>query len=203
MANSYSRSRFFPILLIIIVIIIAIIAIVSIARAIFFSDSTSTEETADTSMSREALLSTDSGRSVRMTIRGPIVANEEAFSYRISVSPSARSLVVYRGYLGDTVDTTRLSNNTAAYEEFVHALDKADMTEGTPLEGAEDDTRGVCATGNLFEFEILNDGESVQRLWTSSCDGSPGSLEASSRQLQDLFEEQIPDVDDKIRDAGF
>lgn len=196
----YSTSRIIPVALVIIIIIIAIAAIVSLARVVFFSGSSSTPAMVDTS--REALLSTTPDHSVRMTVRGPIVASEEFYSYQIDISPNLRAIKTFKGYLGDVVKSTSLVNSVAAYEEFVYALDKADMADGTQLEGDKDDLRGICATGRVYEFSILEDNKVVKRLWTSTCKGSAGSLDASVQQLTRLFINQIPDAEDTIDDVN-
>lgn len=174
--------------------IIAIVALVSLARAIFFSGNQSTDTSQQIDVSREALLSTTEGHRVQMTIRGPIVADEAFNSYRITVTPSLRSLVTYSGYLGSQIDEIRLGNNVPAYEEFVHALDKANLSLGTQFPEEKDDTRGICATGRIYEYEIIDGDTIVKRLWTSTCKGSPGSLQASAEQLTNLFTVQIPDA---------
>lgn len=194
---NYRSSRIIPIILVIIIIIIAIAAIVSLARVVFFSDGSS--EPVVTDVSREALLNTATGRSVTMTVRGPIVADEEFHSYKIDISANSRELSTFKGYLGTVVDRVGLGNNVAAYEEFVHALDKANLADGTELEGDRNDIRGVCATGRVYEFSILNNATSVKSLWTSTCKGSTGSLDASVSQLTELFVNQVPDSEKLIK----
>lgn len=195
----YSQNRFAPVFLVVVIIIVAVVAIVGLARAVFFSGNRTDETAQQVNVSREALLSTGVDRSVQMTIRGPIVADEDFNSYRITVSPDERNLVTYRGYLDAPIDRINLGNNTTAYEEFVHALDKANLALGTPFEGDADDTRGICATGRVYEYEIMDGSDVVQRLWTSTCSGSPGSLEASVEQLTNLFVTQIPDARTPLR----
>lgn len=199
MAN-YRTSRVIPIVLVIVIIIIAITALVSLARVVFFSGSSSTTTTAD--VSREALLNTTADRSVTMTVRGPIVADEKFHSYQIDISANARTIKTYTGYLDTVVDQTSLGNSVAAYDEFVHALDKADLTKGTQLDGDKNDTRGICATGNVYDFKILNGNDTVKDLWTSTCRGSSGSLNASVSQLTSLFVKQIPGADTQIQKLG-
>jgi len=195
---NYRTKRILPVILVIVIIIVATVALISLARAVFFSGSSSSEPAAiDTS--RQALLSTAADRSVRMTVRGPIVADEEFQSYQISVSPNSRNLTTYKGYLDSVVDQNNLGNNTAAYEQFVYALDKANLSKGTALEGDKDDIRGVCATGRVYEFDIMNAGSEVKHLWTSTCRGSSGSLNASVEQLKELFTNQIPNATATIR----
>lgn len=190
--SRYARNRTLPVILIVVIVIIAITAIVAMARAAFFSDqNNAAKEQVDTS--REALLSTSTNRKVQMTVRGPIVADEQFNSYRITVTPTSRSLVTYQGYVGEQIDAVQLGNNTPAYDEFVHALDKANLTAGKQFDQTKDDTRGICASGRLFEYEIIQDNKVVKRLWTSTCRGSAGSLKASTEQLSNLFTKQIPD----------
>lgn len=195
MAN-YRTSRILPIILVIVIIIIAVAAIVSLARVIFFSESSNT---AIVDESRDALLSTTAGRSVTMTVRGPIVADEEFHSYQIDITPTSRTIRTYTGYLESVVASNTLANNVASYEQFVYALDKADLADGKELVGDKNDVRGVCATGRVTEFAILNNGNTVKKLWTSTCKGSPGSLDASAVQLTSLFVNQIPDADKLIK----
>lgn len=201
MARYTSRSRVIPIIIIIIVAIIAVAAIVSLGRAIFSSNGENQASQAEQQLAarRDGLLNMSTNREVRMTIRGGIVADEQFASYRVTISPTTRSLVTYKGYLDQSVDIINLSNNAPAYDEFVHALDKANFAQGTPFAQDKDDTRGVCASGVLYEFETIDAGQVKTRLWTSSCKGSPGSLAASSDQLSSLFLAQIPDGRSVVR----
>lgn len=189
MAN-YRTSRVIPTILTIIVIIVAIAGIVALARLLFGGGS-NTAPVVD--VSRQNLLDTAAGRAVSMTVRGPIVANEDFRSYKILISPTTRDFKAYTGYL-DTINSQQtLSNNTAAYDQFVHALDKANLVTGKPFEGDKNDVRGICATGKVYEFSLHFEDKTEETLWTSTCSGSPGSLKASVTQLSRLFLNQIPD----------
>lgn len=192
MAN-YRTSRIIPVVLVVVIIIIAIAALVSLARVVFFSGA-NTPTTEQVDVSRDALLNTAAERSVTMTVRGPIVADEKFHSYRISISPSNRTVTTYTGYLDSVVSQESLGNNVASYEEFVHALDKANLAKGEQFEGTKNDTRGICATGNVYQFSINEGIKEVKNLWTSTCGGSKGSLDASAAQLMNLFIAQIPNA---------
>lgn len=194
---SYKQNRTLPTILTIVVIIIAIVGLVSLARFLFFPGTSSTPAIMDTS--EQDLLSSSVDRSVSMTVRGPIVADENFRSYKITVSPTSRGIKTYTGYLGTVLDQKTLSNNTAAYEEFVHALNKANFVAGQPFSGDKNDVRGICATGRVFEYSLEKDNEATETLWTSTCSGSKGSLKASSEQLTQLFRAQIPDSSPLIR----
>ncbi len=178
-----------------IVIIIAVVAVVSIGRAIFFGGES--DEQASPEPEQNALVATDPDRSVRLTVRGPIVADENFKSYTIEASSSSRSMTVYRGYLDSAENSKSYPNNQPAYEQFVFALDKANMMAGTATEG-EEDLRGICATGFVYEYTTLTGGSSTKRLWTSTCDGSKGTLDANISQLNTLFQKQIPEFSDLV-----
>ncbi len=183
-------SRFIPIVLVLIIVAVAIAALVSLGQAIFGGNQSSQTQT---NVGHDALLSTDANRSVRMTVRGPLVAEENFHSYQIAIAPATRTMTTYTGYLDQILSTKQLGNNLNAYEQFVYALDKANLMQGDELTGDKNDIRGVCATGEVYEFEVLQDNSTVKRLWTSTCKGSPGSFKASVQQVQPLFLNQIPD----------
>jgi hypothetical protein len=188
---TYRSSRILPTVLTVIIIIVAIAGLVGLVRLLFTGSTSSTPEQ-DVNVSQQNLLDTTEGRSVSMTVRGPIVADEDFRSYQIIVSPDTREIISYSGYLADVLDQESLPNNTAAYDQFVHALDKANMVKGTPFEEEKNNVLGICATGRVYEFSVMNANSTDQMLWTSTCSGSPGSLRASSAQLSQLFLNQIP-----------
>lgn len=187
--------RIFPLILIVIVIIALVAGMITVGRYLFGSESGApTEEGSVTA--QDELLTLNTSRSVRLTIRGPIVADEEFETQRIAVSPISRQYKVYSGYIESIKKDKSYDNNMKAYEEFVYALDKAALTKPGANEPDEaEDVRGICATGKVYEYEILNAGEPVRRYWTSTCDGSPGTFGASVEQVNNLFVGQIPDDD--------
>jgi hypothetical protein len=186
-----NSSRIFPVIVILIIVAIAIAALVSAGQAIFGGGGST--DTTQQDSGQQALLKTSVGNSVRMTVRGPIVAEENFRSYRIAVDSSGRNLSTYSGYAEQVIDSKQLSNTVKAYEEFVYALDKANLMTGAALTGEADDTRGICASGSIYEFEVVQGGMVTKRLWTSTCKGSPGSFKGSVEQVEKLFKAQIPD----------
>ena len=189
-----SNSRVFTIILAVIVVIAVIVGLVALARNLFFtSSSNGTDEKTAQQVARENLLTLEADRSVRMTVRGPIVANEEFRTQQISIAPSSRTYTIYDGYLDSVLDEKTYGNNMAAYEEFVYALDKAAITtEGKYTEEEAGDIRGICATDRVYEYEFLKDGSVTEHYWTSTCKGSPGTFGASVKQVTNLFVKQIP-----------
>ena len=192
-----SGARFLPLFITLVVVIIAVIAVVSIGRAIFFSGNDKDQDVQTNPAVESSLLKTTSDRGVKLTVRGPIVANENFTSYTITASPSARTMSVYNGYVDTIRDQKSYENNTQAYTQFVYALDKANMTKGKAVSGdTEQDLRGICATGYIYQYATTLNGQNVEELWTSTCGGSKGTLDASTSQLNNLFQKQIPEYAD-------
>lgn len=186
--NEDGARRVIPIVLVLIVIAVIIAAVVSFAQSIFNS-----KPATQINQGKESLTNTSTDRSVRMTVRGPIVADETFNSYTITATPTSRTMTTYNGYLDRQVDTKQFANNIPAYEQFVYALDRAQMMDGEELTGDADDLRGICATGEVYEFTVLRGNTPIKSLWTSTCRGSKGSLKANQPQLQNLFQAQIPE----------
>lgn len=187
-------QRLIPIVLILIIMVVVIAALISLGRALF-SGGDSQQQQPQVNVGQNALTNTGDNRSVRMHVRGPIVADEKFHSYTVIVGPNSRSITTFRGYLYEQVDGQVLPNNKHAYEQFVFALSQAGMMNGTPATGEANDTRGLCAVGSLFEFEVRQGDNTIQKLWTTSCTASKGTLKASAAAVRQLFQKQIPDFD--------
>lgn len=187
--------RIFPIIIIVVIVAAVIAGLVTVGGYIFGGNGEDAEQQkSHAEIARDELLKVDVDRSVRMTIRGPIVGNESFRSWQVTVSPTQREYIVYKGYLEDVQTRKAFSNNTAAYDEFVHALDKAALTKaGKYTEEEANDLRGICATGRIYQYEILSSGSVVNSFWTSTCKGSPGTFGASVEQVTNLFSGQIPE----------
>lgn len=195
--DGYKKTRILPVAIMLIVVAISIAAMISLARIIFFPSGQNSATKIDTS--RDSLLSVTEGHSVRMTVRGPIVAEENFRAYQISINPNERKMTTYKGYSEVALDNLSYPNSSVSYEQFVYALDKANLVKGNELPKDKNDIRGICATGRVYQFEVFSNNEVVKNLWTSTCSGSKGSLNASVEQLKNLFSSQIPDYSKKIQ----
>ncbi len=186
-------QRIIPVILVIIVIGLAAFALFSVGRTLFGGAGNSQESTAPAvNNGQQALTNVTADRGVRMSVRGPIVAGENFHSYTVTVKPDSRNMTTYTGYLGQEVEKSDLANDTQAYTQFVNALSRAKLMDGSPLTGDANNTDGICATGYLYMFETLQADNTVQTLWTTTCKGSLGSLKANLSQVRSLFQRQIP-----------
>lgn len=189
-----SKPRILPFIIAIIVIALIIAGLVSLGRVLLVGDTGEQPATDEKISLRDEVLNTDYGRSVRYTVRGPIVADENFKTYQITVSPTTRTYAIYTGYLERIESTKSYPNSERAYDEFVNALDKNDISK--TREAKEDDMRGVCATnGRAYAFETRSGGTTTQSIWTATCAGSKGSMAASVSKIHALFANQIPDFE--------
>lgn len=189
-----SSNRIFPIILVIVVVVAVIAGLITVGRSLFGGNAAQREaEDSLVATARDKLLALDSDRAIRITVRGPIVGDDRFRTERISISPTQRVYTIYETYLEDVEDQHSYDNNMEAYEEFVHALDKAAFTKPGKAELEEaSDIRGICATGRVYDFEIVGSTGIDHRVWTSTCKGSPGTFGASLEQVVNLFTAQIP-----------
>lgn len=185
-------AKIIPVGLALVGIAVTIAALVTIVRISFFSGG-NTQSGQMVDNGRKALLDISANSSVKMIVRGQIVADEDYETFQIEVGPSRRILSSTKGYLDESTVITEKINNIPAYEQFVYALDKANLAKGVELEDDKNDLRGVCATGRVYSFQIINDEKIVKQLWTSTCSGSLGSLQASLGQVSNLFYTQLPE----------
>ena len=192
-ARTNSFSRLIPILLVIIIMVVAVAAVIAIGQSLLGGNNPENKPKSQADIAKESLLSTDANRAVRLTVRGPIVAQEKFRSYQIEITPDIRRMSTYEGYLEKQIDEKKLDNNSRAYEELVYALEKRKMMEGRQLSEEQNDLRGICANGKVYKFETLYHGNPVKALWTSDCGGSKGSATANANDILLMFLNQIPD----------
>jgi hypothetical protein len=199
MDNSGAR-RVIPIILVLIVIAVVIAVLVSVGQNIFGGGGGTTEEV---NQGKRSLLNTSEDRSVRMIVRGRIVADENYYSYTITVKPTGRTMTTNNGYLNRVVATEDLTNNIPAYEQFVGALDRAGMMNAPELTGEANNTVGICPAGRMATFETLRGTTVVKSLWRTSCPNATGSLKTEYIGLVNLFNAQIPDSATMISQINF
>jgi hypothetical protein len=179
---SYRTNRAIRVIIVLFFVLLVIVGLAFAIRA------TIANRPATTNSVQPSLLSTNADRSVRLTVRGPLSAEEKFRSYSIQISPNYRNLTTYSGYLKSVASRINLNNNIPAYEQFVYALDKAGFMSGD--ETINNDERGVCAAGKVYEFETLLNGKTVKKLWTSEC--IRGNTKSSHSTISSLFINQIP-----------
>lgn len=127
---------------------------------------------------------------VRLSVRGPITAEEEHYSIAITVSAGARELVVWRGYDGTVMKKIDLDNSAGSFNDLAAALNRAGMMQ--KVSGADNGNQGICAVGQLIQFAVLDGDKTAEELWTTSCAGLKGNFDGLAANVIDLFLNQIP-----------
>jgi len=133
---------------------------------------------------------TNSQTVVKFTADGPVTADPNHYGYRITVGRDSSTIEIVQGYQNNVTQAQTYDNNTAAYADFLRALQLQNFTKGDS-DSAKSDDRGVCPNGTRYTFEIDNNGQTVQRYWSTSCGG--GTFRGSANTVRSLFQRQIPD----------
>lgn len=188
-----NRSRLFPIIVVLVVMAIAIFALVTLGRWVFSSlngTQNAQPETSQQASIENTLLNNNANSSVRMTVRGPIVGDEQFRSYQITISPTSRSIITWSGYdQANVIDQKTLDNDKKAYDEFVYAINYAGYTKSAVVK--DNNTKGLCASGRVYHFEVLSDSTTSQDTWTTNCNSKQGSFRGNGPVIRELFLKQI------------
>lgn len=138
----------------------------------------------------------DKNSSVSLTTYGRLVGEQERRAIRVTVTPNERRFEVLSGY-GESVTTLQTYQNTQeAYANFLSALNRYGFTEAR--KSSITDQRGVCPTGNRFDYTLSENGDTKSSLWSVSCDSS-GTFAGRAAVIRDLFQRQIPDYNAQAR----
>jgi hypothetical protein len=127
---------------------------------------------------------------MRMTIEGPVVADQNYDEVRITIGRDANTIEIVNGYQDKVISAKTYPNNSDAYGNFLRAIQLLGYTKGDTT-GTLDDERGYCASGNRYVYEIVSGASDVQRYWIGTC--GVGTFKGSSAQIRALFRAQIPD----------
>lgn len=133
---------------------------------------------------------------LRMRLDGPVVANENRESIQIDVSPRQRTIAYFKTYTDIAERRGTYPNNDKAFEEFVKALAIAGFaTENTKF---TEPHNGECASGRVYHFDLIEDGQTKRSLWTNSCDQRVGNFAGNAPAVIRLFRVQIPNFEEIV-----
>jgi hypothetical protein len=128
---------------------------------------------------------------VRLTIDGPINANQNHQQVQITADQNSVTYDQIQGYDGNVINQQQFTNSENAYSAFLHALEVAGFTEGNSS-AALSDEQGQCPLGDRFTFELIQNGNDLERFWTTSCPKSPRNYEGDAPLTITLFQAQVP-----------
>lgn len=127
---------------------------------------------------------------VRMTIDGPINADQDHQAITITVGQDDTTYEQIQGYQGTVVNQQSFANNQNAYSNFLYALGHAGFTKGDNSKALANE-KGYCPLGNRYVFELINDGSTIERYWATSC-GKPKTYLGNTNLTITLFQAQVP-----------
>ena len=137
-------------------------------------------------------LAQNSDTMMRLTIDGPINADQKHVGVRVTVSAAETQMEAYHGYQNNVTNQKTYGNNQDAYNNFLHALQLAGFTRGS-TDPKRADERGYCPLGNRYVFEVVHGADDQQRFWSSSC--GQGNFGGKTSLVLTLFRQQVPDYD--------
>ncbi len=160
--------------------------IVLLFSRVFSSNSTGkTTTTAPTELVSYANTSTI----ISSYVDGPVEADNDHESLRISVGRDQVKIEVMRGYANQVIRQDTFVNNTTSYANFLKSLDKAQFDLPLNNEISKDE-RGSCPLRNRYVYTIDDGSREISRFWTTSC--GVGNFRGNRLLIQRLFAEQIP-----------
>ncbi|MGH7158256.1 MAG: hypothetical protein ACREGD_04290 [Candidatus Saccharimonadales bacterium] len=136
---------------------------------------------------------------VSLNIDGPVDADMVHQSVRITVGRYQAMAEILQGYPGKVTNTISYPNNSDAYGVFLRALDLLNFNTGVKDPNLAD-PRGYCPSGNLYTLRIQDGGDEIQNYWRTSC--KQGTFKGELGKITDLFEAQIPDYSNFIKDVN-
>lgn len=143
---------------------------------------------------------TDTDSAVRFTLDGQINSEEKHRIIRITVGRNSRNIDVLQGYENHLLKSESFANNEAAYNVFLHALQGQSYTVERKVK--DKDPTGKCPLGYRYSYELINDTDELQNLWTTTCSGSvTGTFGGKTTTVNQLFQLQIPDYNKFTQDV--
>lgn len=127
-----------------------------------------------------------------LTVDGPIVADVDHRTTKISVRSSDVTVEVVQGYEGNVINRATFPNNANSYDIFLRALEGQGFTQGDNNKELADE-RGACPSGLRYVYSLTDGAQDVFRFWSTSC-GGQGTFQGNAESVQNLFRVQVPNA---------
>jgi hypothetical protein len=127
---------------------------------------------------------------VRMTIDAPVNSQEQHQDILVTVNSDQVTFEQQSGYDGQVVNQQQFASNDNAFQVFLRALDYAGFTNGDTDKSLSDE-RGYCPLGDRYIFELIQNGQDVERYWATSC-SNPKTYKGNLDLTVTLFQNQVP-----------
>jgi hypothetical protein len=144
----------------------------------------------------------NTGSEVRLTIDGPINANEDHQQVQITVNQNVVTFDQLQGYDGNVVNQQQFANSENAYTAFLYALALNGFTDGNSSSALSNE-QGHCALGERYTFELIQGGNDLEHYWATSCTNVIKSFNGDLPLMLTLFEAQIPNYQTLVKNVTF
>ena len=187
--------------MVIVIVTIALLLIgwgmFSIARSIFDSGSSSSN---NTSTESDEVTLVEDANVARYSVDGPVVANEDHRSYEIEVTSGVVEMTVYKSYGSEVVSRKSYPNTNAAHDAFMSSLASLNVTDRRDGTTLDDDfaEQGVCPSGRRRVLEL---DDNIRR-WSATCSNRVGTADFSMSSVERLFRRQVPDFSELVQGTG-
>lgn len=171
-----------------IIIVIAVVVGTILIRNIVDGNNSTTQKV---STAKQVVSQIKEGTILRLRVDGPVIADEKHQSMQIDITPTSRTVTLYKTYQNVEFKKSTYANNQKAFEAFAQALDRAGYTVGS----ASAKYTGECALGRVYHLEVLQASKVTQDLWTTSC-STTRSFGGNMSTVLTLFNKQIPNYTD-------
>jgi hypothetical protein len=135
----------------------------------------------------------DTYADVSYTVDGHIVGDDKKRAIKITVDQFQRKVDILGGYSNNVIEEHTFPNNQTAYEVFLKAINNEGFLLKRPKTTAPASESGQCPLGTRTILELNDSGDSLSRLWTSSCGANVGNFGGQAGAIQILFQGQITD----------
>jgi hypothetical protein len=142
------------------------------------------------------------GSYARLTIDGPTNADIEHQQVQITVNASNVTFAQLQGYNGKVVVQEQFANSLNAYSAFLKSLALGGYTQGNTSSALRSE-QGYCPLGDRYIFELNQGGSDIERLWATSCPGITKTYDGNLPLTLDLFEAQVPNYINLVRNVTF
>jgi hypothetical protein len=181
--------------------ILAGVAVVVIIIGIIAAFSAGKKGSTTTTPTQQSLTDhTTDGSEVRLTIEGPVNADELHRSTTISVSRDGRAIEADKTYNDVPAASATYQNNQDAFDDFMQALQNAGFTRQASGSTTQSEV-GQCPLGQRYIYELVTNDAIALRSWSSTCQLRGEPFAGNAGLVAELFQAQIPDYN-KVLNAA-
>jgi hypothetical protein len=143
----------------------------------------------------------DTYAEVSYMVDGHINGEDQHRATKIIISQYQRKVQILSGYSYNVIEEHSQGNSQTAYKVFLKALKNEGFTQKIQKPKVPTDETGQCPLGTRTIIELNDSGDSLSRLWTSSCGKNVGTFGGNTSAIQSLFQSQITDYNKIISNS--